>query len=109
MKHKVNWKINNYYYKNVSGFLVCGALYLQGLPPIQSICSFSSSNVVWEGKEATGKLRQGSISKDKFMAQQKGSILTAQVPWQGTGVSQPNGSISASEQEAQGLCKALQG
>lgn len=82
---------------------------LQDPPPAQNIYSRASSDVAWEGKEATGKVRQRTISKEKFMAQQKISILTAQVPWQGTKVSQPDRSISAAVQKAQGLCKAPRG
>jgi len=78
------------------------ALYI----PAQSIYSCASSGAVWEGREGTGKLRQRTISKEKFNAPQKISILTAQDPWQGMRVSQPKGSISTAVQGAQGLCKA---
>lgn len=60
-------------------------------PLLQSICSHATSNVVWEGKDATGKLRQRTISKETFVTQQKISILTVQVPWKGMRVSQPDG------------------
>lgn len=43
-------------------------------PPAQNIYSCGSSDAPWEGKEGTGKLRQRTLSKEKFMAQQKKSL-----------------------------------
>lgn len=39
--------------------------------PAQNICCCSSSDALGEGKEAAGKLRQRTTSKEKFIAQQK--------------------------------------
>lgn len=59
---------------------------LQDPASAHSICS----DAVREGKEETGKLRQGIVSKEKLMVQQS-STLTAQGSWQGAWVSQPVG------------------
>lgn len=48
----------------------------QDLAPAQDIYCCGSSDDLGEGKEATGKLRQRTTSKEKFIAQQKKSLFS---------------------------------